>query len=81
MSTVKIKFFVDRVVNDFRRGTKDEVKFIAGKVYALPASAAQRWINRQVAEEVEDKPAPRAEAKAESKAEAKAESKGGAKDS
>ena len=63
MSTVKIKFFVDRVVNDYRRGTKDEVKFIAGKVYALPASAAQRWINRQVAEEVEDKPTPKAEAK------------------
>lgn len=73
MSTVKVKFFVDRVVNDFRAGTKEEERYSAGKVYSMSEASAQHWCNRQVAELVADEPKPKAKPKAETKPAAKAD--------
>lgn len=47
---VKVKFLQDRTT---KNRPQDQDTFKAGKTYELPASSAQHWINRGVAEEVE----------------------------
>lgn len=51
---MKVKFHQNRVVDDFRRGTKDEERFEAGKTYDLPETSALRWVNRGIADRVAD---------------------------
>lgn len=45
----KVKFNVTRVVDDHRKGTKQEERYEAGKVYDLPEASAARWVGRGVA--------------------------------
>lgn len=51
---MRIRFLVNKVVDDKRKGTADEERYQAGQVYDLPDKAAQHWLNRQVAEVVTD---------------------------
>lgn len=46
---VKVRFVVDRVVDDCRKGTSGEERYEAGKVYDLTETSAVRWINRGAA--------------------------------
>ena len=54
---VKVTFSEDRVVQDEHVGTDRETKFIAGKVYDLDQTSADRWRKRGVATLAEDKSA------------------------
>lgn len=56
MDSIRVRFLVTRVVQDHRAGTPDETRFAQGKVYSLPLRSARHWLNRGVAETVEDKP-------------------------
>ncbi|GAB5506676.1 MAG: hypothetical protein Rhirs2KO_18390 [Rhizobiaceae bacterium] len=47
---MKVKFLTTRVVDDARKGTKNEERFEEGKVYDLPEPSARRWVDRKVAE-------------------------------
>jgi hypothetical protein len=47
---MRVKFFETQVVDDFRKGTKDEERFEAGKSYDLAEPSALRWANRGMAE-------------------------------
>lgn len=49
MKTMKVEFTETRIVNDFRKGTSDEEKYVAGEIYDLPMPSARRWIARGVA--------------------------------
>ncbi len=47
---LKVKFTETVVVDDHRKGTKAEEKYVAGKVYGLSEASAMHWINRGKAE-------------------------------
>lgn len=49
---MRVKFTETRVVDDHRKGTPDEERYEAGKVYNLPEPSARRWINRKAAIEI-----------------------------
>ncbi len=51
---MKVKFTQDRVVLDGLEGTDEETRFEAGKVYDLPVTSADRWIQRGIAVLVDD---------------------------
>lgn len=63
---MRVTFAKTRIVDDFRKGTKDEERFEAGKVYDLPEASALRWINRNIAAPAaaEDKKASKGKASA-----------------
>ncbi len=46
---MKVKFTETRIVDDFRKGTSNEERYDAGKVYDLPEISANRWIQRGAA--------------------------------
>jgi len=46
----RVRFNVTRVVEDARKGTQDEERYEAGRVYELNDASAARWVNRGVAE-------------------------------
>lgn len=50
MNKLKVKFLETVVVDDHRKGTKSEEKFVEGKTYALVEPSAMHWINRGKAE-------------------------------
>ena len=50
MEKVKVKFIEDCVVDDFRKGTKAEESFKAGKTYTMVHSSAMHWVSRGKAE-------------------------------
>ncbi|NEV75472.1 hypothetical protein DYI24_00050 [Rhodopseudomonas sp. BR0C11] len=51
---VSIKFTETRVVDDHRKGTPEEQRFVAGKTYEMSARSADRWVKRGVAEWASD---------------------------
>lgn len=48
-AAVKVKFLVDREVQDERAGTEHAQVFKANKTYELPQTSADRWVRRGVA--------------------------------
>lgn len=59
MSGVNVKFNETRIVDDFRKGTEDEVRYEAGEIYSLAPASAKRWIDRGLAIETSEKPKAR----------------------
>ena len=47
---MKIKFLMDRVVQDANAGTPRETRFRAGQIADLPEPSAHHWLTRGVAE-------------------------------
>lgn len=57
MLKLKVKFSETVIVDDHRKGTKQEEKYVEGKTYALAEPSALHWINRGKAVEVGMRPA------------------------
>jgi hypothetical protein len=47
--TVSVTFDETRIVDDHRKGTADEERFVEGTAYELSARSADRWVKRGVA--------------------------------
>jgi hypothetical protein len=53
----RIRFLVDRIVQDEHRNTPQETRYAAGQILECDDHSARRWIERGVAVAV-DEPAP-----------------------
>ncbi|MGB1215403.1 MAG: hypothetical protein ACPG4X_18685 [Pikeienuella sp.] len=49
---VKVKFLVAHVVDDHRKGTKDEESYKAGATATFTAASAHHFVSRGIAERV-----------------------------
>lgn len=63
MTTVKVRFTEDRVVQDEHEGTDRETRFRAGKTYDLDPRSADRWMKRGAAVFADRKSAEEADGK------------------
>lgn len=50
---MRIEFLLDRVVNDYRKGTPEEEHYTAGQIVDLPGPSAEHWISRRIAKAVD----------------------------
>lgn len=50
---MRIEFLMDRVVNDYRKGTPEEEHYTAGQIVDLTGPSAEHWISRRIAKAVD----------------------------